>query len=417
MRARDVWAAAGLAVALGTWGCTSNPTIISNVDGGANTDGSAGGAAGGTGGGGGFGFMPGDDAAAGGSAGSSDALASDRSCGTTQVMASSVPVNILLVIDKSGSMDQPLGTSSRWSAMKAALAAALDKVKANIAFGLEFFPNGKDVAQSCDVPAGDAAIVIPVGPGTATVPGITKAFDDNHPAGGTPTAAALARAYDYFTVGAGKALTGDRFVLLATDGGPDCNAGLTCPTATCTLNLDDPQRSCGPRAADGTAANCCDAKLPNGPSGCLDDAATTAQVQNLAAAGVKTFVVGIPGTEVYGKSLDQFAMAGGETNPSAPPSYFAVSDSGGVAGLTSVFSAITTRLIKTCNLQLQSDPPDTNQLNVSVDGTLVPAGPNGWHLDTSTKPPTVVLDGATCAKVQMNGANSVQVVYGCPTIR
>jgi hypothetical protein len=206
-------------------------------------------------------------------------------------------------------------------------------------------------------------------------------------------------------------------VQLATDGGPDCNAALTCPTAACTMNLDAPQRSCGPRAPDGSAANCCDAKLPNGPSGCLDDAATTAQIQKLAAAGVKTFVVGIPGTEVYAKSLDQFAVAGGVTNPSAPPSYFAVSASGGVAGLTAVFSTITTKLIQTCNLQLQSDPPDPDRLNVSVDGALVPPGPDGWHLDTSTRPPTVVLAGATCARVQMNGASSVQVVYGCPTIR
>jgi hypothetical protein len=206
-------------------------------------------------------------------------------------------------------------------------------------------------------------------------------------------------------------------VLLATDGGPDCNPALTCATATCTLNLDEATRSCGPRAADGTAANCCDAKLPNGPSGCLDDAATTAQIQKLAAAGVKTFVVGIPGTEVYGKSLDQFAMAGGETNPAAPPSYFAVSESGGVAGLTSVFSGITTRLIQTCNLQLASIPPDPNQLNVLVDGTAVAPGADGWRLDTSTQPPTVVLTGATCARVQMSGASSVQVVYGCPTIK
>ena len=41
-----------------------------------------------------------------------------------------------------------------------------------------------------------------------------------------------ARAYDYFTTGAGKSLSGDRFVLLATDGGPNCNPSLTCTTAT-----------------------------------------------------------------------------------------------------------------------------------------------------------------------------------------
>jgi hypothetical protein len=418
MRPSDIRLAAGLVVALALSGChtTNSANLLPGT-----TDG-AGGAAGATVGDGGAlgGSSPlgAGGAGAGGGAGTSDGATSDaQSCGTTQIMASSLPANILLVIDKSGSMSDPLGGTSRWMAMKAALADALDKVKGSIAFGLEFFPNGQHPSQSCDLPVGEAAIVIPIGPGATTVPKITQAFDATAPAGGTPTAAALARAYDYFTAGGGKALTGNRFVLLATDGGPDCNPALVCPTATCTLNLDDPQRSCGPRAADGTAANCCDAKLPNGASGCLDDAATTAQIQRLAAAGVKTFVVGIPGTEVYGKSLDAFAAAGGEPNPATPPTYFAVSASGGVAGLTSVFAAITTKLIQTCRLQLQSAPPDPGQLNVSLDGALVPPGPDGWHLDPSTQPPTIVLDGATCASVQMRGASSVQVVYGCPTIK
>ena len=295
----------------------------------------------------------------------------DASCGVSDVTATSVPVSILLVIDKSGSMNEPMGAGTRWAAMKTALATALDKVKGTIAFGLEFFPNAADPKQTCEVPAGEAAIVIPIGPGAQTASEITKAFEANQPAGGTPTAAALERAYNYFTIGGGKSLTGNRFVLLATDGGPNCNPSLTCATATCTLNLDDPMRKCGPPNADGTAANCCDPKLPNGPSNCLDDGATTAQIQKLAMAGIKTFVVGMAGTEAYAKSLDQFAVAGGGTNPSAPPSYFAVSESGGVAGLTAAFSAITTRLITTCRLQLQSNPPDTRKLNVSVDGALV----------------------------------------------
>jgi hypothetical protein len=418
MRPRHVWAAAIAAVTLAAWGCSSRNVTITGVDdggAGAAADGAAAGSGGGFGSGG---SMMNTGGGAGGTGGTMVAdAAADKSCGASQVNATSVPVNVLLVIDKSGSMKDPLGGTSRWNAMKMALAAALDKVKGTMSFGLEFFPNGTSDQQACEVPAGEAAIVLPIGSGSGTVPQIVQAFDTNHPAGGTPTAAALARAYDYFTAGAGKSLTGDRFVLLATDGGPNCNPSLTCGTATCTLNLDDAQRSCGPRLADGSAANCCDAKIPNGPSNCLDDSTTVAQIGRLAAANVKTFVVGIAGTEAYAKSLDQFAAAGGVANPDAPPSYFAVTEAGGVAGLTAVFSKITTRLITTCRLQLQSVPPDTMLLNVSVDGAVVPSGTDGWHLDMSTTPPTVVLDGSTCAKVQMNGANSVQIVYGCPTIK
>jgi len=37
-------------------------------------------------------------------------------------------------------------------------------------------------------------------------------------------------------------------------------------------------------------------------------------------------------------------------------------------------------------------------------------------LNTNTDPPTVVLQGATCARIEAQGVESVRVVYGCPTV-
>jgi hypothetical protein len=69
-------------------------------------------------------------------------------------------------------------------------------------------------------------------------------------------------------------------------------------------------------------------------------------------------------------------------------------------------------------MQLASKPPDPQKLNVNVDGELIPQqGPDGWQLDESASPPTVVLQGSTCLSVQANGAKTVQIVYGCPTIQ
>ena len=128
--------------------------------------------------------------------------------------------------------------------MKTALTGALDQVKGGISFGLELFPNNlmTPIPTSCtsecwDMPAGEAAIVVPVGSGTTTVPTILSKFDAM-PSGGTPTAAALKAAADYFTTGTGKDLTGDKYVLLATDGGPNGNASLTCNQMSCTVNMD-----------------------------------------------------------------------------------------------------------------------------------------------------------------------------------
>jgi hypothetical protein len=94
-----------------------------------------------------------------------------------------------------------------------------------------------------------------------------------------------------------------------------------------------------------------------------------------------------------------------------------VTASEGLAGLTAVFSDITTELITSCELQLESEPPDLDKLNVEVDGTTVPrGGEDGWELDLSTDPPTVVLQGQTCETIKTEGVESVQVVYGCPTV-
>src|SRR5437868_2299358 len=81
-------------------------------------------------------------------------------------------------------------------------------------------------------------------------------------AGGTPTAHALQLASEYFTTGSGKNLAGDKYVLLATDGGPNGNA-LTCDAMTCTTNLD----------VGKFTTNYCDANIvPDGPKLCLDEA-------------------------------------------------------------------------------------------------------------------------------------------------
>jgi hypothetical protein len=95
-------------------------------------------------------------------------------------------------------------------------------------------------------------------------------------------------------------------------------------------------------------------------------------------AGIKTFVVGIPGSDLYVSTLDAMAVAGGVPASATSPKYYAVSAMGGVAGLQQVFESITKQLITSCRLQLQSNPPDLNLLNVYVDSQVIPKpGPTG----------------------------------------
>ncbi|HYO93617.1 MAG TPA: vWA domain-containing protein [Polyangiaceae bacterium] len=336
-------------------------------------------------------------------------------CGVTTVAADIRTVNILLLIDKSGSMtDQPVGfDANKWSALRTALEEALGNVKADINFGLLMYPFSStqtipEVCKEgcCAVPEGADAVNVDIDSGSVTVPRILNALEATSPGGGTPTAAALQRANEYFTTGAGAGLQGNSYVLLATDGGPNCNASNSCGAERCTPNLDNQCNS----------GNCC----KSSGEYCLDDHEVTRQIEALKANGIPTFVVGIPGTEAYAPYLEEFAKAGGVANPTAPPQYYAVSASGGVRGLVDVFTGITTKLVRSCEITLSTDPPNVNEVNLAVDCEVVrPTADDGsgWELDTSTAPNKVLLKGALCEQVERDGVRRIDVVYGCPTIR
>jgi von Willebrand factor type A domain len=344
-----------------------------------------------------------------------DSLVGLGECGNTTIAADIRTVNILLVIDKSGSMtDEPAGFEvNKWSAVKTALGRALGAVSGDVNLGLLLFPYSTVTqiplvchSDCCEVPEAGSAVNVDIDAGDRALPTILDALDATSPGGGTPTAAALARANDYFKTGAGAALHGNNYVLLATDGGPNCNSNNSCGADRCTTNLD---QQCD-------SGNCC----KTASEACLDDAAVTQQIQALKGSGVRTFVVGIPGTENYSTYLDTFAQAGGATNPDAPPGYYAVSAAGGVQGLVDVFAGITTQLVHSCTLALASNPPKLDEVNVAVDCQLLsPSSKDGssWSIDKTTDPYNVVLAGPVCEQLKGSGARRVDVVYGCPTVR
>jgi hypothetical protein len=379
----------------GTSGSGGSVPNLSGLDGGSGADGVGGGAA-----------PVGSDIA---DCESFDGL---DECGITSVEASYSAANVLLVIDKSGSMDdQPEGFElKKWDALKTALEPALQAVAEEMSFGLLLYPYGADTEipldcfeGCCEVPESADAIRVGIEPGASSVQNVMAALDDTSPGGGTPTAAALAAALDYFTAGEGAALEGDRFVLLATDGGPNCDIDNVCDAEHCTQNLDGVCPS----------GNCCE----DDELSCLDDAAVVEQLEALSAAGVPTFVVGIPGTEAYGEYLSTFATAGGVPNPDGPPDYYAVSAAGGVEQLTQTFVDITTHLVRSCEVELGEAPREKKLVNVAVDCEIVPFEDGaGWDI-TEEAPTTLVLAGDTCRRLKREGARRVDVVYGCQTVK
>jgi hypothetical protein len=401
------------------WGCSSE-----DDDGGLTPGGSAGTA----GTGGTLGIDAGNGEDAGSTGGSGDGVGGNddgvsappacegldelKGCGESSVEAEFRTTNILLVIDKSGSMDdQPEGfESNKWEALKGALEEALPDVAEEMNFGVVLYPYSADEQIPldcngdicCTAPTG-GTINVPIEKGTESVPKILSELDNTSPGGGTPTAAALEAAYQYYTQGAGASLKGDRYVLLATDGGPNCNGLNSCEGSTCTPNLD------GQCSID----NCCDGM----GTYCLDDASVIEQIEALKDAGISTFVIGIPGTEQYAEYLDQFAVAGGVPNPSGDPDYYAVSAEDGVAALAQTFKDITTHLVRGCEVPLEYEAPDRNKVNVAVNCEVVPHDDGaGWEISEDDAK-VLILKGETCDWIQEEGARRIDVFFGCNTIR
>lgn len=353
-----------------------------------------------------------------------------KSCSQTSLQANVRTVNMLIVLDESGSMNDALttGGATKWAIMQNALNSALSTptVEQNINFGLLLFPYlaagitaNSSPSDSCNVPSDSTAVSVPITAGATGLQNVLDKIAGQSPGGGTPTAAALTQAYNYFTNGDGRNLTGSKWVLLATDGGPNCNFGLTCTAATCTQNMDG---LCGNGPT--TTVNCC--ASPNGYI-CLDDAAATSEITALNLASINTFVVGVPGSQPYAAVLNSFAKAGGVANTAAGATeeYYEISGTSAAqaeADLIAAFGTITTQLVKTCDIQLARTPLDNTQVNVAIDCALqqpVPvnspadAGVNGFYIDNTKEPAHLILVGAPCNNILTNGALRVDVIEGC----
>ena len=360
-----------------------------------------------------------------------------NNCASAGKSAKKQEVQLLLLIDKSGSMEDKDGfTDSKWATMREALQESLTEARAEINVGLSLYPFPKNpligissatcgnLDNCCEMPSSSEPN-IPVGKGEDTVPLILDEFVKVRPGGGTPTSVALDHAYDYFVNGSGKDLKGDRYVVLATDGGPNCNSDLACEASTCTFNIEERQID-GRPMCERDGENCCTIA---GDPRCLDDKASQDAIAQLHSAGIDTFVIGVPGSELYADVLDDLAVEGGRPLGGVRK-YFQVDAQGGVEGLSSVFRRITEDLVTTCDIQLEEEPTSLQEVNVAVDCEVIPQnaedgaggaggesaeGEKNWLVDADTSPPTIRLQGGLCERVQ-EGVDRVDVILGCPPV-
>jgi hypothetical protein len=313
---------------------------------------------------------------AGGKGTSSSPPTGDANCGSQTANTTREPPDVLLVLDRSSSMFYTIsqdcfcsdadaaaaGTTSfqlcadttncqtRWSAVKPAVTDTVANAK-DVNWGLKFFPTA-GVAQ-CSV---SNTMEVEIGPNNADT--IKGQVDNATVSLSTPTTAALKAATTYL-----KSLTDNRprFILLATDGEPNCANG--------QINRTDV-----PGAANAAKA--------------------------AYDAGFPVFVVGI-GPNLG--NLSQLASAGGTKD------YYPVSSP---QDLVNAFADIS-KVVASCTFTLSSTPPDINNIGVYLDKNLVEKDPtNGWSLGGGNK--TVILNGDSCDKVTSGKATEVQLLFGCP---
>ncbi len=355
---------------------------------------------GGKGGSGGTGGTPGVGGGLigdGGGGGGPPAVDAGGYCGNQVHQVITDPPNLYFVFDVSGSMgDIAEGGFTKYELVEQGAVHMIENLGPLINVGAAVFP-GASATNSCQV----GAQVFPVSPGDPISPmtgPTTEGFivaTSVTPYGGTPTAATLTALQPTLLQVPGRTV-----VILATDGGPNCDAAISCGTDQCIANIEG--------ECNNPSANCCAASGQDGPLDCIDQDATVAAVGALAGAGMPVFVVGVTGSELYASVLDAMAVAGGEPQ-TGEPAYYDVTD---LSGLSELFQTIASAYVS-CDFTLTDPPPDEDHTNVYFDGTVVPADPvNGWIW---LGPSEIELVGAACYELKDGDVMQVQIVSGCPT--
>ena len=291
-----------------------------------------------------------------------------------------IPPRILLVVDRSGSMNEDANgfNGSKWDAAVGALVGdgggnigVVGQLEQGVEFGLYMYPAGAGTAQQCLPGNVNDSVSL------SNSADFRSQLFSTQPGGGTPSAPALLTARNELTrLGANG---GQRAVILVTDGGPNCNESLNGNTCRCVAD---------PSQCQSFSANC------------LDDVNTIAAATQMNQSGFPVFVLGIDGALAFGDVLTRTAQAGGTGN------FFGIGSS---QALAQTIEDIAVQ-ISSCRFEVTGNP-NPDDVTVAIDGAPVgrdTGRSNGWDL---TGVGTIELFGAACDAAQ--GATQDVAVQTC----
>jgi Mg-chelatase subunit ChlD len=258
--------------------------------------------------------------------------------------------DVLLVVDKSGSMNRPLGGfSARWEVMNEGLDRLLRDSAEGIRFGLLLFPA-----------TGQCNLDVVHGIADANVEQIRGTLDATRPDGDTPTPSALLAAGQHFATLPTN--PHGRYVLLATDGQPEgCNASF---------------------------------------------ASTTEQVQQLAQKGIKTLVLGFGDGAPRAEDLELWARLGGTGS-----AYSAYSPDELSKAFAEIARKVSN--IPDCSFELGQDNGNGANITVRAGNEVIPEdAADGWSY--SAEENAVVFHGQSCQKLKSGAYGGLRFELDCP---
>jgi hypothetical protein len=300
----------------------------------------------------------------------------EENCGLQNFNLVREPADVLLVLDRSASMeDAPDGATdatSKWNLVVPALVEVVTATGGGVAWGMKTYPEG----EGSECIAGSVTDKIDVAVAGNNAAAVNAAIMGTTPKGnGTPTGDAVKQAVTYM-----KTLTSThpKFLLLATDGEPSC-AGTT-----------KGSEQARPYAVQA--------------------------VTDALAAGFPTYVVGVATTKKSAtEALNNMATAGGkpraDANPLATRYYLANTKQELVDSLT----AITGEVNQSCVFTLNPPPPSPEFIAVKVTGTSVAQDTskvNGWDY-TAADFSRLEVFGKACDDIKNASAGKVEIIYGC----
>jgi hypothetical protein len=359
---RYIFASLTLASLAAAWGGCAKPseeTTSSSTSTSVSSSSGSGGS-GGTGGSGGIdGGSGGDDSGA---------------CTSTSKEAHRIPLDIVFLIDQSGSM-----TGTKWIGTTNALTTFFnDPASIGIGAGMVYFPTQEP--YDCE-PTHYAVLDVPIGalPGNAFA--LTNSMPFDATGIGTPTYGAVKGALMAATAYQDAHPSHKVALVLATDGDPI---------------------GCGANGIDETAA-----------------VAKSALNYN----GVRTYVIGVAGSKIA--NLDKIAAGGGTVK-----AYDITQD---INEFAAKMAEIRTEALA-CDFEIPPTPngeeidPDRVNFTYTPKGVgtpkILPRADNledckdqpGWYYDSNSGPTKIVLCPASCATVQADNEAKVDVLFGCNSV-